>query len=377
MATARKTGLALGAAMVLTMGCGSSTTTDSGVAPGFDAGVIDGGGSPGADAGPFDAALPDGSAPGTDAGEIDGGGPSLDAGGGVADPGEATGATVTTTSHSLSRPSTTIPLTIYLPADPSPAPVIVFHHGFQLSPDDYASYGEHLASWGYVVVMPQMPGGLIGGPNHRELGEHLGAILDWVAAGGDEIAGRVDATRIALAGHSLGGKISLLRASSDSRVRAVFGVDPVDSGAGPLGGSAADYPSVTPELMGSITVPIVLLGETTNGSCTGFGCMPCAPADQNFHQYFTNAASPALEIDVQGANHMSFLDDPACGFTCSVCSAGSDDTAVTRRLTRRSMTAFFQVILRGDDRYRTYLTGDAMAADVSAGLVTTATRNGF
>lgn len=341
------------------LGCSGSSSTDAGVA--VDAGArVDG--SARVDAGSMSDAGP------TDAGPADAGAPATD-------PGVGTGSATTMVEQSVDI-GATVPLTIYLPSDPSPAPVIVFHHGFQLGPSDYASYGEHLASWGYVVVMPEMPGGLIGGPNHRELRAYMVALLDWIELGEGPLEGRVLVSQIGLAGHSLGGKISLLTAAGDARARAVFGVDPVDAGGGPLGGSAEDFPSVTPELMGDIAAPIVLLGETTNASGGAFG-MACAPEADNFQQYYLHATSPALEIEVLGANHMSFLDNPDCGFTCSACTAGSDEPAMTRALTRRYMTAFFNVVLRGETAYSTYLTGDAMATDVTDGWVLSQAKNAF
>lgn len=338
------------------------------------------GGAVGSDAGPPSSS--DAGTPGTDAGGDDGGvnddaGPGDSDAGAIEDPGAAGSFTAEMASDSIAGSSGSIPLTIYLPTGAGPSPVVVFHHGFQLGPSDYASYGQHLASWGYVAVFPQMPGGLLGGPTHTELGADVIAILDWVDAGAEPIAGRVDASQIALAGHSLGGKISFLVASMDARVDAVVGLDPVDAGGGPFGGNPADFPSVAPDLMSSVSAPFVVVGETTSGTCTGFGCMPCAPTDENFQRYFEAAASPALEVDVLGAAHMSFLDDPNCGLTCSVCGAGSDDPAVTRTIARRTMTAFLEVTLRGRTGFSTYLTGPEIMAEVTAGRVATRTANGF
>lgn len=274
----------------------------------------------------------------------------------------------------------TLPVVVHAPDTAGPHPVVVFTHGFQLSPADYESYGEHLATWGYLTVMPELPGGLFDAPTHRELKESLRGLLDWLEAHASDPAGPLeglaDPTTLAMAGHSMGGKLSLLVATEDDRPDAVFGVDPVDAGGGPTGGDPVDYPSVTPELMPDITVPLVLLGETVNATAGGMG-QACAPADQNFQQYYEHAVSPALEIEVIGANHMSFLDDPNCGLACSVCPAGTDDPATTRRITQRYLTAFLQVFLRQQPAFRHYLTGPGMDADEAAGLVTTRTKNGF
>jgi dienelactone hydrolase len=336
------------------------------------AGAVDDAG-PSSDVSAPDGQLVDGVAPGPDAAPD--AGPTQ-----ITDPAEPGTHTASTSTASVTIGSDTIPLTLYLPDGAGPFPVIVFTHGFGLSPSLYDSYGVHLASWGYVVIMPQMPGSMLSPTVHRVLKELLRSMLDWVDTEGPDpggvFGGRVDPALLGLAGHSMGGKISLLVSTEDSRPLAVFGVDPVDAAGGPFGGDPVDYPSVTPELMPQITVPLGLLGETVNATGGGMG-QPCAPAEDNFQQYYQYASSPALEIDVLGANHVSFLDDPNCGMTCSLCTAGTDDPAVTRHLTRRYMTAFFNVFVDGDEGYRTYLVGDEIAADVSAGLIATQNKNGL
>ena len=325
-----------------------------------------------------------------DAGHVDDAGAPRDAG--VADAGSTTPtaspdepgpfATSSTTS-SLAIPGglngRTMGLTIVTPVGAPAAPVVVIHPGFLLDAALYTSYAENLASHGFVAILVAPPYALVGGPNHAELAVGLSRVLDWVtteSSAGHSLAGIADATRIGLAGHSLGGKISLLLATTDARPLAVFGIDPVDA-AGGFGGPSTNFPSVTPELMGEIHVPIVVVGETTNSTCSGAFCQSCAPAADNFAQYFDHATSPALELTVANANHMSFLDNPQCGLTCSACTAGSDDTAVTRRITRRAMTAFFQKVLLHNDAADVFLTGSALQVDIDAGLVTRASKNGF
>lgn len=298
------------------------------------------------------------------------------------DPAEPGPSPWTQASYALELPGglfgTTIPLEVFLPDEPGAHPVIVFTHGYQLGPANYRSLAEHLASWGYVVVMPQLPGGLT---THKTLKEHVIAVLDWVeaqcSAPDGVLFGSADPALLGVSGHSMGGKISLLVASEDARPKAAFLLDPVDAAGMPVVLNPADYPSVTPELMPYVTIPLGLAGETTDAACSGFLCQACAPAEDSFQQYYLHAQSPALEITIHGAGHMSFLDDPDCGLLCSVCNEASDDPATTRRLTRRYMTAFYNVWLKGDDAYREYLTGAAMEADVAAGLVSWQSKHGF
>ncbi len=271
----------------------------------------------------------------------------------------------------------TIPLTIFLPDGDGPFPVVLFTHGFQLGPGNYTSYGLHLGSWGYIVVMPQMPSPLPN--NHRELKEFLVAILDWMETDNADPASalqrKANLTKIGLSGHSMGGKISLLTASEDSRATASFTLDPVDAAGIPFA-NPTDYPSVTPERMSSIAIPLGFFGETVNGAGS-FGVPACAPLEDNFQQYYQHAVGPTIEIEAVGANHMSFLDDPNCGVACLACPAGTDTPSVTLRLARKYMTAFYNVHLKGESGYRAYLAGPPMEVDVGAGRVLTQWKNGF
>ncbi len=287
------------------------------------------------------------------------------------DPGLAGTFATTTRSETAMLAGENVSMTIFTPTGAGPFPVVVFHHGFQLSPSLYTSYGEQLASWGYVAVLPDMPGGFFG-PTHVELKDIVVALLDWL---GDEAqAGNVpaDTTNVGLAGHSLGGKISLLTATEDERVKAVVAIDPVDS-APPGTFDTTNYPSVTPELMPSITATLAIIGETIDSSG---GFQACAPGDENFQKYYDAATSPAFVLNVLDANHMSFLDNPNCGTVCSFCNPSMDDPAVTRELTRRVMTATFELVLKGENRARPYLTGEPADAAVS-GLATYETKGGF
>ena len=274
---------------------------------------------------------------------------------------------------------TSLPLSLFLPQGDGPYPIVAFHHGFQLGPADYASYGQHLASWGYVVIMPQMPGSILSPTTHVTLRGYLQEILDWAQEGGNieggPLDGRADPESIALAGHSLGGKISFLTASADARVDAVFGIDPVDTAGGPGAQPSPQNPSVAPELMPLVVAPVGIVGETVNAT-GGFGGA-CAPEAENFAQYFAAAVTPAVSIEFLTANHMSFLDNVNCGLACTACPAGTDDPATTRTMTHGYLVAFFEMQLRGRDDYRAYLAGGQTQADVDAGLIEISTANGF
>ena len=75
-------------------------------------------------------------------------------------------------------------------------------------------------------------------------------------------------------------------------------------------------------------------------------------------------------MEVLGANHMSFIEDPAsCGLPCSFCNAATLSNDVVTEMSRAYMVAFFARYLRDQPGYDTYLDGAmATARYVDTGL---------
>lgn len=300
----------------------------------------------------------------------------------VADPAAAGPFVFVQGSHELTivvqDDSRTVPVTFFVPNVPGPVPLVIFTHGFSQEPAGYLGTGQYLASWGMVVVMPKIPGSAFSPVPHRLMAEYLRGVLDWAVGEGNAaagpLAGNVDPDFVGLSGHSMGGKLSFLLAASDDRVGAVFGVDPVDAGPPIDDYDPADWPSVTPELMPEITVPIVALGQTVDGEMSDQ--LSCAPYGNRFSDYYAAAVGPAVQIEMVGADHVSFLD--TCDEFCSLfCRPGTDDPAVTLALTRKYLAAFFRYQLLGETCLRDWLAGDKIDVDVAAGLVLTESKNGF
>jgi chlorophyllase len=243
-----------------------------------------------------------------------------------------------------------------------PYPVVVVAHGFQLPPTQYYSYLRRLASFGYVALTADYPAGFTGVSNVDAARDVLGA-LDW-AAQRAELAGKADVELAGLTGHSMGGKVSLLAATMDTRVKATITLDPVDAS---MSCDPQDCPDVSD--MMPIAIPTGFLGETIDSSG---GFQACAPAADNYTTYYAGTTSPSLEVTVLGANHMSFLDDVgSCGFVCGFCNAATAPDGVVNALARAYVVAFYERYLRGNAGYDTYLTGaEAEARYVGTGLAT-------
>ena len=259
-----------------------------------------------------------------------------------------------------------ITIDIYKPEGISSSKVIIFHHGFMLNGSQYQSYGEHLASWGFTAILPTVQMSLTGEPNHRELKETLLALLDWVDTSAEDMShplyDAVQTGAYGLAGHSLGGKLSFYAATEDERVKGVVGADPVDATPPIPGISPDDFPSITPERMDLVNVPFLAIGQTDDGLF--------APADNNFEQYFNNGTSPAGKINILNTSHTAFMDQSGCTDT-------ADNPCSTQELTQGFLTAFFQVILYGNDNFIEYVTGSGFQAQVNAGRITGEFKNGF
>ncbi len=241
-----------------------------------------------------------------------------------------------------------LPATIFTPT-PSNRALVVISPGFQMARTQYTSYAHHLATWGFTVVLTDYADqGFFA--DHQAMADDVGAVITYALAQ-PQLA--IDGSRIAVAGHSLGGDISTLAASDDARIQAVLGWDPVD-------GSS---PSVVPEHMSSLHAALAVIGETTDASG---GFMPCAPASDNFQQFYASAASPALQMTLAGADHMDWVDDPSCAY-CTVCTEGTAPDSLAHSATKRLDVAWLRRVLFADAAMDAWLT---TPPEVGAGTAT-------
>lgn len=118
-----------------------------------------------------------------------------------------------------------------------PYPLVVFAHGFAVTPRTYAALLTQWASAGYVVVAPEIPllnGDAPGGASHADYGAANITDLDFVLADalrrgatpGDPMAGLIDGNRVAVTGHSdgevLAYALALEPCCHDGRVKATI-----------------------------------------------------------------------------------------------------------------------------------------------------------
>jgi hypothetical protein len=146
--------------------------------------------------------------------------------------------TVVLTAESFQGAGMTIDLTAgqisgtaWLPSSEAPHELVMMLPGFSTSYATYTPYAEHLASHGFIVVGIDTRSNPLAASHDTEALEVVRAI-DW-ALGGSPFKDSIDATKIAVAGHSKGGKVSFFAAALDPRIDLVIGWDPVNAGGGP------------------------------------------------------------------------------------------------------------------------------------------------
>lgn len=116
---------------------------------------------------------------------------------------------------------------VWYPVGRGPYPVVLFSHGLLSQPDDYASLLAGWARAGFVVAAPLYPHTSLGAAyfNAYDIANQpadASAVLSAILGEPGPLRGRLDATRMAAAGHSAGGitTAGLFSACRDPRLKA-------------------------------------------------------------------------------------------------------------------------------------------------------------
>jgi predicted dienelactone hydrolase len=147
-----------------------------------------------------------------------------------------------------------VPLRVWVPRTGGPLPVIIFSHGMGESKDSYAWFGRRFANSGYISIHPTHPGSdravlrsgwfnIFRASIDKDTWRNRPLDMQLVVSRLDEIerkipsvAGRIDRSRIAAAGHSAGAFTAVAlagvtvdgAASADPRIRAAVAISMPD-----------------------------------------------------------------------------------------------------------------------------------------------------
>lgn len=211
-----------------------------------------------------------------------------------------------------------IPVTSFAPANgDSPAagafPLVVVMPGFGSRHTSYGAVTGGLVSHGFAVVGMDFPNtGLTDPAEHDRNAAEAVAVIDWALSEGPD-AGRIDASKIAVVGHSLGGKIGFYAASLDPRIDIVVGLDPQNAGGPPCfvaelsGGDCNAYP-VAPNCESEESGRLHLMHAET----VVFGAddaLITPDAHLRARHFYRGAPSPAHWVYFPSASHAAWIGD--------------------------------------------------------------------
>jgi len=205
---------------------------------------------------------------------------------------------------------------VWLPSDKpavTPWPIVIFSHGFHGSNTQSVFLMEALAKAGYAVFAPNHADAVVWNPlgwlNPPD--QPFSDISKWTDATyanrGRDIRRLVDAlskdtryntlsfdwTRIAIAGHSLGGYTALGLAGAwpawaDPRVKAVLALSPYGT------------PFIAQKTLANIHVPVMYQGGTLDTAITPYVKAPNGAYDQT--------PPPKYFVEFDGAGHLAWID---------------------------------------------------------------------
>jgi predicted dienelactone hydrolase len=227
-------------------------------------------------------------------------------------------------------------------------PGIAFGHGFNLTYTDYNNICGHLASYGYVVMSPDVQNGFT--VSHLEFARELAACLKHMQNLGQDnqsaFFGKIDTTT-GVFGHSMGGGASGLVHTVYPDIDAVSGL------------SAADTDPSAIAALSTYSGPF----QAISGSQDNVTPEPD-------HQIPMYQATTGLKhnISITGGAHCKYTD------ATTICDLVSGGGSITRSeqifLAKKYVTAFFQHYLKQDANAWPYICGDSLNADVAAQRVT-------
>ena len=138
------------------------------------------------------------------------------------------------------------------------------------------------------------------------------------------------------------------------------------NGGHPQNGFTAELPDIIPTQLSGLSIPIGLMGETTDDGTSGGG-QACAPADGNFTRFYdaAQASSWTAEWDIAGADHMDFVDDTSLCFSCGFCQDGAANKDAVLLIVRTLSAAFFRFHFNSDTAMQPWLLGSELDSTVS------------
>ncbi|MBW4445401.1 MAG: alpha/beta hydrolase [Spirirestis rafaelensis WJT71-NPBG6] len=300
----------------------------------------------------------------------------------------------TITLNDLSR-NRTFPADIYLPIAQTPRPIIVISHGLGSDRTSFAYLAEHLASYGFVVAVPEHPGSnskqlqaLLAGTadtvtNPRELIDRpldIKLLLDELtrlSQSNPTFKGRLNLEQVGVVGQSFGGYTALALAGakinfeqlktdcpalentlnvslllqclavnlpntqynlSDARIKAAIAINPVDSS---IFGQAS---------LSQIKIPVMIVSGSSD---------TVAPAFPEQIRPFTWLTTPNKYLAlINGGTHFSTTTESSNAVVPVPRQVIGPSPALAQRYVKALSVPFFETYVAEQSSYVAYLSTD-------------------
>lgn len=248
---------------------------------------------------------------------------------------------------------------VFTPDSEAPFGLVIFLPGFGASYSLYSGYLEHLASHGYVALGMNFPGNAFAlDSRHDVKAQQVLAAVTFLR----NLHPSYLNLQIAVAGHSMGGKLAFYAAALEPEIDIVMALDPVNAGGPPcflFPDYCANYPVAPnpnrdePGILSDIENLASLIMRSAPDPVTN----PEAEFNAQWFYYGSDGdgsdaiPSPALYYDFADLPHAGYIPLPP-----------SEATVVIKR----TMLAWLNQHMRAEDMQE-YLTGARIQADIDAG----------
>ena len=297
----------------------------------------------------------------------------------------------------LNTGNRTFDVDLYLPQTQAAMPVVVISHGWGASKESFTFLGEHLASHGFAVAVPQHIGsdtqfqrGFLSGLLDEDIPprEYIDRPLDVtytldalarLSAPGQPYQGRFDLERVGMIGHSLGGYTTLAIAGApintarlqqnciperpfrfnlsiylqcraaplptsdiplrDERVDAAIALNPITS--------VVQGPSQLEQ----IDIPIMVAAASVD--------LLANPIQEQIHPFIWLTSEDKYLVTMTPAGHGTSVQSNLADH--ELYGGLAPNTVIGSEYTRALATAFMQVYVARDDSYQPFLSADYAA----------------
>jgi dienelactone hydrolase len=217
------------------------------------------------------------------------------------------------------------PVVVYRPArQTGPLPAVVFLPARSAPEWQYESWGRNLASHGFVVAVRGWYSFFRTDP---ELADDARKMASWLVE-----RRLADPRHMGLAGHSMGGKSSILAALDDPRFAAVVAIDPDENG----------RTHVARGPVARLKPPLMVIGMELAYKALRI----CATPDGNYRSFFPSAPPGTVELTLLGADHVQVMDKPD-SLGMGICRVGKAASLLVRTVARGATVRFFERHLLG------------------------------